>query len=268
MRWLSAAGIFVALGLSACGGASKGTEQVRDFAQILRGKIDVRPASDARSAEIRLTTDPPTVCAVAFGERANLGRIANDPGMRGAAIARHAVVLPGLAPNTTYRYRLTATDARGRIYQTRVLSFRTGAPATRPAAANAALGAKVIGVSSEWGPGFEAGNALDGDLATEWSSNGDGNRAFLSIDLGEPRRIVGVAFRTREMPDGSAITRTFSVTVDGRTRLGPFPAGDRRDARAAAVSVTGRRLRFDVVDSTGGNTGAAEIEVLAVRGSG
>jgi hypothetical protein len=264
-----AAGVLVVLGLSACGGSSTAPEHVRDFSEVLQGKVELRVASDARSAEVRLATDPPTVCAVAFGEDADLGRIANDPGMGGSAIARHAVVLRGLAPNTTYRYRLTATDARGRVYQTRVLSFATGAAKITPnATRNAARGAKVIAVSSEWGPGFEAKNALDGDLATEWSSNGDGNAAFLAIDLGAPRSIVGVAFRTREMADGSAITRSFTVTIDGNTKRGPFPTGDRSNARIAAVSATGRRLRFDVVDSTGGNTGADEIEVYTAQGSG
>jgi hypothetical protein len=171
------------------GWSSTASEQVRDFSEVLQGKIDLRVAADARSAEVRRTTDPPTVRAVAFGEDAELGRIANDPG-------------------------------------------------------------------------FEAKNAFDGDLATEWSSNGDGNAAFLSIDLGAPRSITGVAFRTREMADGSAITRSFTVTVDGKTTLGPFPAGDRRIARAATVSATGRRLRFDLVNSTGGNTGADEIRGL------
>jgi hypothetical protein len=65
------------------------------------------------------------------------------------------------------------------------------------------------------------------------------------------------------MSDGSAITRTFAVVVDGRKRFGPFPAGTRADPRVAKVSFTGRRLRFEVVRSTGGNTGAAEIEVFS-----
>jgi hypothetical protein len=65
------------------------------------------------------------------------------------------------------------------------------------------------------------------------------------------------------MSDGSAITRTFAVVVDGRRRYGPFPAGNVVDQRIARVSFTGRRLRFDVVTSSGGNTGAAEIEVFA-----
>ena len=65
------------------------------------------------------------------------------------------------------------------------------------------------------------------------------------------------------MSDGSAITRTFAVVVDGRRRYGPFPAGNRLDPHIVPVSFTGRFLRFEVVRSTGGNTGAAEIEVFS-----
>ncbi len=72
----------------------------------------------------------------------------------------------------------------------------------------------------------------------------------------------GIAFRTREMADGSAITHTFTVVVDDGKRLGPFTAGDRTRANVASVSVAGRVLRFEVEDSTGGNTGAVEIEVF------
>jgi hypothetical protein len=65
------------------------------------------------------------------------------------------------------------------------------------------------------------------------------------------------------MSDGSAITRTYAVVVDGRRRYGPFPAGDLVAPHIVAVSFTGRFLRFEVVSSTGGNTGAAEIEVFS-----
>jgi hypothetical protein len=67
------------------------------------------------------------------------------------------------------------------------------------------------------------------------------------------------------MSDGSAITRTFALVVDGRGRYGPYPAGNRVEPHVVPVSFTGRILRFEVVQSTGGNTGAAEIEVFSRR---
>ena len=213
---------------------------------------------------MQLQTSPPTVCAIAYGRTQALGSIANDPGMGGTAISHHVVVLKALTPNTTYRFRLTATDARGRVFQTPELASFTTTPA-KPASAgrDVAVGAKVVAVSSQFSNDFRAANAVDGNLSTEWSSAGDGDRAFITIDLGKPTAVTGVAFLTREMSDGSAITRTFTVVVDGGRRYGPFPAGNRLDPRTAAVSFTGRRLRFDVASSTGGNTGAAEIQVFS-----
>lgn len=258
--------LVAACGLAGCGGSGSagGGAGIRDFSAVEVGKTLVQVAGDGRSAVVRIRTDPPTVCAIAYGRTTSLGSIANDPGMGGTAIARHTVVLRGLTPNTTYRFRLTATDARGRIFQSRDLgTFTTTPKATAASGRDIALGARVVAVSSQWSSDYRAANAFDGDLSTEWSSAGDGNHAFVTIDLGRTRRIDGVSFRTREMSDGSAITRTFAVVVDGGRRYGPFPAGNRVDPRTAAVSFSGRRLRFEVVTSSGGNTGAAEIEVFS-----
>ena len=245
--------------LAGCGGGSG----VRDFAAVEVGKTVVSVAADGRSAVVHLRTDPATICAIAYGTTPALGSIANDPGMGGHAISDHTVVLGGLEPNTTYRYRLTATDAAGRVYQTPALATFTTTPHESAAAKDIAVGAQVVGVSSQYSSDYRGANAVDGNPASEWSSAGDGSHARIEIDLGAERTVGGVAFLTREMSDGSAITRTFAVVVDGGKRYGPFPAGTRADPRVAKVAFTGRRLRFEVVRSTGGNTGAAEVEVFA-----
>ena len=95
-------------------------------------------------------------------------------------------------------------------------------------------------------------------MATEWSSAGDGDDTFIVLDFGEEMRIQGVGFRTREMTDGTAITTSFTVTVDGRT-YGPFEAGP--GLAIGVFDVVGTTVRVDVETSTGGNTGAVEIEV-------
>lgn len=259
-----AGAVVLGLGLAACGAAGKpsGVAGIRPFSAVEVGKTHLQVATSGRSAVVQLETNPPTVCAIAYGKTASLGSIADDPNMGGTAISHHVVVLSELVPGTTYHYRLTATDAEGRIYQTPSLAtFRTpraGATAQR----DIAVGAKVVAVSSQYSDAYKASNAVDGNLSTEWSSAGDGNHAFITIDLGRPRKVTGVAFITREMSDGSSITRTFAVVVDGRTKYGPFAAGDRVNPRIAHVAFTGTRLRFEVVRSTGGNTGAAEIEVF------
>jgi hypothetical protein len=253
------------LGLTACGAsdAPRTTPRIHPFSVIEVGKTRLQLAADGRSAIVQIKTDPPTVCAIAYGKTPALGSIADDPNMGGTAISEHIVVLSGLAPGTTYRYKLTATDAQGRVFQSQGLASFTTPREGAARQVDVAIGAKVLAVSSQWSYAYRAANAVDGNLSTEWASDGDGNQAFITIDLGREHKVNGVAFITRDMADGSAITRTFVVVVDGHRRYGPFPAGNRLDPHVAAVSFTGRILRFEVVTSTGGNTGAAEIEVLS-----
>lgn len=275
MVWRGARALFsvaaLCVGMAACGanGVAGPGASIRSFGLVEVGKTRVQVAADGRTAVLQLETSPPTVCAIAYGTTASLGSIADDPDMGGTAITHHTVVLSGLAPGTTYRFRLTATDAQGIVFQTKQLgTFTTprnvGASGSGNAVgADIAVGAKVVAVSSQWSSAFKAANAFDGNLTTQWASAGDGNRAFVTIDLGHEREIGGVSFITREMSDGTSITRTFAVVVDGGRRYGPFPAGNLANPRIARVSFTGRRLRFDVVTSSGGNTGASEIEVYA-----
>lgn len=260
----AAAGVALVAIAAGCGGSGSGPA-LRDFRSVEVGPTRVQVAPDGRSAVVRLRTSPPTVCAIAYGPTSSLGSIANDPNMGGTAIASHTVVLGHLTPGTTYRFRLTATDARGRVFQSRGLqTFRTTPRrSARGAARDLAVGAKVVAVSSQYGGAYRAQNAVDGNLATQWSSVGDGDKAFVTIDLGRVRQVGAVAFVTRAMSDGTAITRTFAVVVDGRKRYGPFQAGSEVRPRRARVSFAGRRLRFEVVSSTGGNTGAAEVEAFA-----
>jgi hypothetical protein len=253
------------LGLTACGASSGGgnTGSIGAFRLIEVGRTHLQLAADGRSAVVQVETDPATVCAIAYGRTPALGSIADDPDMGGTAISSHTVVLGGLTPGTKYDFRLTATDAQGLVFQTPTLGTFTTPHQGAALGPDIAIGTKVVAVSSQWSNAYKAGNAVDGNMSTEWASAGDGNRAFITIDLGRKRNITGIAFITREMSDGSAITRAFAVVVDGGRRYGPFPAGNLADAHVARVSFTGRRLRFEVAQSSGGNTGAAEIEVFS-----
>lgn len=260
--------VAVVVGVSLLGqtgvAAAEGRVGIRPFSQVEVGRTHLQLAANGRSAIVQVTTEPPTVCAIAYGRTDVLGSIADDPNMGGTAIARHTVVLGGLQPGRTYYYRLTATDARGRVFQSRrLVRFTTPTPARAGSkGADVAIGAKVLAVSSQWSSAYKAANAVDGSLTSAWASNGDGNHAFITIELKRSYHVTGVAFITRQMADGSAITRTFAV-VDGHRRYGPFPAGAPADPRVAHVRFVGRVLRFEVVTSTGGNTGADEIEVFA-----
>jgi hypothetical protein len=134
-----------------------------------------------------------------------------------------------------------------------------GGEAVAPPAPNVASMARITDVSSEYSDAFGGRNAIDGDLSTEWSSAGDGDDAHIVLEFSDLMIVEGVGFRTREMTDGTSITLSFTVTVDGVTTYGPFEAGP--GLAVALVEFSGYELRFDVETSTGGNTGAIEVEV-------
>ncbi len=253
-RW--AALLAVALVLVACQGSGETSPDVADFAEISGEAPVVEPDPSGSTATLRVTTSIDAVCAVAFGETESLGRLATDQEMGASGHRDHEVLLTGLTPDTDYVYRLQGVGIDGRLYRSEVFSFRTPLASEVPPGRNVAMDAEVVDVSSEFSGAFAAANAVDGDLGTEWSSSGDGDDAYLVIDLGREVPVVGVGFHTRTMSDGSATTETFKITVDGDEAYGAFPAG------RADVNFTGRTVRFEIVTSSGGNTGATEVEVF------
>lgn len=72
----------------------------------------------------------------------------------------------------------------------------------------------MVDVGSDFSVDFAAINTVDGELASEWSSQGDDrHRRFpLRSVSAKGVEIDAVAFRPREMSDGTGITRTFTVT--------------------------------------------------------
>lgn len=251
-----AIGLLLVLGLAATAGA----QEVRPFAEIQASPISVEPDPSGRSAILTVETSIDVACSVVYGTDASFGLIAVDDDMSGGAHADHHPLMGGLEPDTEYVYRVQGTAPDGTLYVSEVFTFTTP-PAPIGGARNLALDATVIDVSSEFSDGFAGANAIDGDPSTEWSTSGDGDDAYLTIDLGGPRDIGAVAFRTRSMSDGSATTSTFTVTADDGETFGPFEIG----ADPVELAITASTLRFDVETSSGGNTGAIEIEVLAAE---
>lgn len=257
-RWLFAASALTVL-MSACGGSS--SEEVFPFEEIAIAGPDVEVDPSGTAAHLTVETSIDAVCAVSYGTSGPQGNIATDREMDPEGHSEHRVVLSGLEPNTEYQYRLQGVGSDGRLYRSEVFTFITPEATETGRGPNLAEEASVVEASSEFSDAFAATNAIDGDLGTEWSSRGDGDDAFITIDLGTVREVAAVAFRTREMSDGTAITRTFTVTVDGGEPLGPFEAG----AEPIDVTFEGREIRFDVAESTGGNTGAVEVEVYGTE---
>lgn len=138
--------------------------------------------------------------------------------------------------------------------------------ATAAEGTNVALvnnGARVVTVSSNFGGGgpeskFGAVNALDGDSATEWSSNGDGDDAFLEVAFDQVYNLHTVTVQTRTMGSSAEIEEFRLITGDG-TDLGTFELPGPNRVYSFQVDVTTARLRFEVVSSSGGNTGLVEL---------
>jgi len=269
-----AVGAFALLA-AACSGGSDGDASVRPFSEVQAtdATFENDPTFPGRGI-LRVDTTEPMICAIVWGETEDLGNFNNSLDMNGTGIVEHNVLLPGVEPGKTYFYRLQGFAADGVLYQSELLTFTLppGDGTTTDDAAsdhgiNVAEGATVVEVSSEFSESWAGANAFDGDLNTEWSSAGDADEAFITIDLDSAQDISGVEFLTRTMADGSATTETFFVVVDDGERLGPFVAGNPANPVINQVSFIGQLLRFEVQDTTGGNTGAIEIRAFAPVGA-
>ncbi len=254
--------VVVAVTAAACssGGGDQDESGFLPIEDILTSEVVITPDSSGTTATLEVDTSIPVACAVIYGTDASFGQLAVDNDMQGGAHENHGPLMTGLEPDTEYQYILQGSDTQGNVYRSDVMTFRTPPAAANALGENIATDATVTGFSSEFSDSFAASLAIDGNRGTEWSSAGDGDDAWIEIDLGEPRSITGVAFKTRSMSDGTAITETFTVTVDG-TSYGPFPAGDQEAVFDSPV--TGQVIRFDAETTTGGNTGASEVEVYA-----
>jgi hypothetical protein len=154
----------------------------------------------------------------------------------------------------------------GDIYISDLIRFRT---APQQSSENANLlspdnGAVVREVSSNFGNQANDGrwgilNAFDNNPNTAWSSAGDGDDAYFIVDLDGTYQIERVEFQTRSMTDGSAITQSFTLTIDSGETFGPFTLDDITQSQSFTVDFETSSLRYDVLTSTGGNTGIVDI---------
>jgi hypothetical protein len=221
---------------------------------------------NSHAAELTFKASTPLACAVVYGTSRQFGALATDPSMDGATLTEHHPVMSGLNADTDYFYRVQGSAANGTLYWSNIGSFHTPASSATPSMNVAALanGAFVSKVSSNFGgvsndKTWGANSAIDASSATAWSSNGDGNQAFIEITLAKAATIKTVEVWSRAMNDGSAKIRRFTVTVDSGQVFGPFTLVDTDKAYSFAVNALTKTLRFTVVDSAGGNTGFIEL---------
>ncbi len=226
-------------------------------------------SSDAQTAEIIFDSTIPIICSVVFGTDMRFGKLASNPNMMASASIAHRLILTDLQANTVYFYRIQGIDEHGTVYFSDIKSFSTVAASINKPVNLASLqqGARIIAVSSQFGGGdYDAdwgGNkAIDDTYSTAWSSRGDGNDAFIEMELVKAQHITQIGVWSRSMPDDSARIQTFTLTLDSGEILGPFTLPDARQMYYFDVHRDSQRLRFDVIKSTGGNTGLIEFSAF------
>lgn len=274
MRVSRAAAIWAAALLGACGGAGDGGGEPGEPLRF--ENLRVEDVAGTRGV-VHFDTTVPTSCDVIFGTAADaLEDTATDPDMEPGELAlAHSVPLEDLAPETRYYLRARGTDASGRMETSELLEFATtssdDATAGRQNVALIGEGTTVIEVSSNWSggdndSGFGIHKALDGSMSSEWSSDGDGDDAYVELDLGAERELTYFAFRSRMMNDGTSIvTSVRIIDLDDAGRepeVFATPDHTVRYVFALAQIRTTRRVRIEAVTTTGGNTGAKEIQLF------
>ena len=267
------AGLVCCVVFIACGDGDKSTSASPDV-EILELRAEEIAAT---RAVIRFATSAPTTCEAEYGIAANaLNQSAFDPSMTGALFAiDHNVPIEDLMPGTTYYYRAKASTEDERTFFSGVKEFTTLAAAAL-SSVNIALittGSQVVDVSSNFGGAsndatWGANNAFDGLMTTEWATNGDGDAASVSLDFGNERTLSGFGFRSREMPDGSSIILAVRLIFEpGTVELGPFPTPSPAEFYRFEFeeSIVARSVRIEAVETTGGNSGAREIQFFVAE---
>ncbi|MCI0806704.1 MAG: discoidin domain-containing protein [Chloroflexi bacterium] len=217
----------------------------------------------ATSVTVLVETNEDLACSVVYGTTQDYGSIATDLDMAGGGHQDHSPLLTGLEPDTLYYARFQGAGADGTLYRSEEYTFRT-APLDSTERGDQ-LTASLVAVSSNFGGGeddssFGALNALDGDPGSEWSSDGDGDAAWIEVGFSDRAHVTTIGFWTRTM-GSSAQIESFQVVTDEGQTYGPFELSDAGGAHYFDTDFTARNLRFEVVSSSGGNTGAVEIEL-------
>jgi len=223
-------------------------------------------------AVARFTTSVPTECEIEYGiEISTMDLSAVDPDMEEGELAiDHNVAMEDLEAETMYFWRARATNADGVTEYSEALSFTTLSTDDPTAGltnvATMAQGASIAEVSSNWGGSisgsFGANLLIDGMMSSEWSSAGDGDDAYVTVDLGQSRKLELVGYRSRKMSDGTSIVTSIEIMAGGNT-YGPFstPDPDQRYVFELDPPAQDDQVRLNVVTSSGGNTGGKELQL-------
>lgn len=236
--------------------------------QIVDADLIVTNFAKDGTASLPIQTSRPVACTIVYGTTPEFGSLSLDQDMAGGTHSDHNPLLSNLEPETEYYFRVQGVDEEGTIYLSDTMTFTTPAQDSSQSEnlASADRGAEIIGYSSAFGGAdladrWGAGSAFDDNPNTEWSSAGDGNEAWIEVKLAGPALVSSVEFQSRAMPDGSAITEAFTITADQGQLFGPFSLPDPDNGYHFDLNTEAESLRFELVETSGGNTGVVDIIV-------
>ncbi len=268
--------ILLALTLVACGSDGDGdaadlTEGVtiKSVDEIVDADLLVTNFASDGTATLPIQSSIPVACSIVYGTTPEFGSLTLDQDMAGGTHSDHNPLLSGLEPETEYFFRVQGVDDNGVVYLSELMTFTTP-PLEEKLIQNLAspeMGAEITGYSSAFGDAtlsdrWGAGSAFDDSPNSEWSSAGDGDEAWIEVKLAQPARIDSVAFQSRAMSDGSAITNAFTITTETGEVLGPFELPGTDNSYTFDVAIQAETLRFNLMETTGGNTGVVDIAVF------
>ncbi len=271
--------LFVLAGIVILPLAAQDTE-TETLTLLNQRSVSIRPLEDVTesaaqilditsdSARLNFIGKVPLACTVVYGTTTDFGHAAVDTNMNGGAIVEHNPLLLNLEADTEYFYRVQGSGEDGTLYVSEIASFRTlpQSTATVENLLSPERGAQIVGVSSNFGGQPNNGswgllNAFDGNNNTAWASNGDGDNAWFEVQLAQKSHVKRIEFWSRVMSDKTSEIFEFTVTTDTGEVYGPFKVDDAEKAYSFDVDFVATSLRFDVVSSSGGNTGAREVAV-------
>ncbi|TDE94057.1 hypothetical protein EXU48_11415 [Occultella glacieicola] len=190
----------------------------------------------ASSAVVSWTTNEAATGAVAFGTTTSYGSTASSSGSG----TSHAATLTGLAPATTYHYRITATDTSGNAGSSADLTFTTTASSTPNAVFSSDdFSGSVLG--SGWSVTDHVG---DGSVELVGEGTGDAQLS-LTVGAGESHDAWGVNRSLRVM---QAVSNT-DFAVDAG--FDSVPVTTNHDQGLIVEQDASNWLRFDVFASGG-----------------
>jgi hypothetical protein len=240
---------------------------IRPLEDVTESAVQILDITSS-SARLNFIGKIPLACTVVYGTKTDFGSAAVDTNMNGGAIVEHNPLLLKLEPDTEYFYRVQGSGEDGTLYVSEISTFRT-LPQSTAAVENLLSpenGGQIVGVSSNFGGQPNDGswgllNAFDGNDNTAWASNGDGDNAWFEVQLAQRSHVTRIEFWSRVMSDKTSEIFEFTVTTDTGEVYGPFKVDDAEQAYSFDVDFVATSLRFEVVSSSGGNTGAREVAV-------